>query len=408
MKYVKIILPAFAVLLIAVILIGCGNPTGGGSSSGGGTSNTTGPAVLSVSPANGSTDVAANINITATFNVSMDASTITPETFTLITKEGSVGLPVLGVVTYEGLVATLEPTSILEPGTTYEVTIATSVRDLSGEALAAKKTWSFTTAYPWVDYTANPLFGDSTNHAYYPSAVKVGSTYHIWYGDGNTTRHATSTSADFSGIVTPAPEITVGGIPISSVLSVHYHPNVLYRASGWTVNGTTTSDVFLMYSAPGSGGLVSVLLSADGNEWTNLGTCEGINDSSSDQGSIVYNFSVLFEGGTVWKGYTDSGQGRIEYYTSTDGFNWTSEATNILANSWGSWKAQLKVALLPRSSSREENIISTTAAERPIIIRGSVKRFPPTVRISSRHLTTPSSRLMTGSAGETTGLTLPR
>jgi hypothetical protein len=63
----------------------------------------------------------------------------------------------------------------------------------------------------WTDSMSNPLFGGSTNgvaRAYYPSAIKVGSVYHIWYGDGTNTRHASSTNFDFSGVIFPAPTVT--------------------------------------------------------------------------------------------------------------------------------------------------------------------------------------------------------
>jgi hypothetical protein len=48
-------------------------------------------------------------------------------------------------VTYAGTVATLTPASDLAANTTYTATITTGVNDLAGNALAANKTWSFST-----------------------------------------------------------------------------------------------------------------------------------------------------------------------------------------------------------------------------------------------------------------------
>ena len=63
----------------------------------------------------------------------------------------------------------------------------------------------------WTEAAVRPPFGGPTggsDRAYYPVVIKVGATYHIWYGDGNNTRHAASTFADFHDVTVPAPVIT--------------------------------------------------------------------------------------------------------------------------------------------------------------------------------------------------------
>jgi Ice-binding-like/Bacterial Ig-like domain len=140
MKFYKMIIPAFTVLavfLISASLIGCGNVTGGGSSGGG----SSGPRVQFTDPAANATSVGTNMSITATFNVSMDAATITPESFSLVSSEGAA---IAGTVTYEGLVATLKPTSNLKASTTYEATVTTAVKSFGGTAISTK-TWRFMT-----------------------------------------------------------------------------------------------------------------------------------------------------------------------------------------------------------------------------------------------------------------------
>jgi hypothetical protein len=52
---------------------------------------------------------------------------------------------VSGTVTYYGTTATFTPTNILTAGTVYTATITNGAKDLSGNALAANTTWSFTT-----------------------------------------------------------------------------------------------------------------------------------------------------------------------------------------------------------------------------------------------------------------------
>jgi hypothetical protein len=188
----------------------------------------------------------------------------------------------------------------------------------------------------WTESPSNPLFGGATNgvdRAYYPCVVKVGSVYHIWYGDGSNTRHESSTNADFSGATIPAPIVT------GLVATGPYHPRVLYNASGWNIGGNFYASPFLMYYTDGANWGVNprVALSADGNSWTDIGACTGVIAYSSSP--VIYNFDVSYAGGTTWKAYADNGSGLIEYYVSTDGINWTGTAHNILSllQLWETW-----------------------------------------------------------------------
>jgi len=186
----------------------------------------------------------------------------------------------------------------------------------------------------WTDSNSNPLFGGVTsgvNRAYYPSVIKVGSVYHIWYGDSSNTRHASSTNFDFNGVTFPAPVVT------GLVATGPYHPRVLYNVSGWNIGGNFYVGPFLMYYTDGTGTIpippwsfVRVAHSVDGQTWTDIGLCTGVIPYSTN--SNIYNFDVLYEGGTTWKAYADNGLGHIEYYVSTDGLNWRGTAHNILGS----------------------------------------------------------------------------
>jgi Bacterial Ig-like domain/Glycosyl hydrolases family 16 len=112
--------------------------------------DTTAPTVMSTSPASGATAVAVAANVTGTFSEAMDASTVTPATFTLTAGTGTT---VPAAVTYNSTdkVATLNPGADLAAGTTYTATIkggTSGVKDAAGNALAADRTWTFTTAAP--------------------------------------------------------------------------------------------------------------------------------------------------------------------------------------------------------------------------------------------------------------------
>lgn len=105
------------------------------------TSDTNAPIIISTIPADVSTNIAINANVTATFNKSIDPATINTNTFILM--HGTTNIP--GVVTYAGTFATFNPTSALSHNTTYTATITTNVKDLANNALVSNNTWTFTT-----------------------------------------------------------------------------------------------------------------------------------------------------------------------------------------------------------------------------------------------------------------------
>jgi len=83
--------------------------------------------------------------VVATFSEAMNPSTINTTTFTL----SASGTPVAGTVIYD--VSTYAATFTPNPpglalDTTYTATVTTGAQDLAGDALAANKVWTFTTA----------------------------------------------------------------------------------------------------------------------------------------------------------------------------------------------------------------------------------------------------------------------
>ena len=101
------------------------------------------PFVATTSPEDGANGIGLSTSITAKFNKSMDASTITTSTFFLTNG----GIPVEGSVSYNATTrtATFIPSVSLSYNTNYTATVTTGVTDTAGTPLTENKTWSFTT-----------------------------------------------------------------------------------------------------------------------------------------------------------------------------------------------------------------------------------------------------------------------
>ena len=114
--------------------------------------DTTAPTVTSTSPEDSATDVATNSRIRVTFSEALDPASVSGATASL-TETGGAALG--ASVTYDAANRTvvIEPDSFLTPETEYQVTIKGGgsdprIKDAAGNALAADKVWTFTTAAP--------------------------------------------------------------------------------------------------------------------------------------------------------------------------------------------------------------------------------------------------------------------
>jgi len=102
------------------------------------------PTVTSTIPATGATGIASNATASVTFSEPMNAATINSTTFFLKTSGGAL---IPGAVSYSAATRTalFTPTSALPSSTTVIATVTTGAKDVSGNALAAIFSFSFTT-----------------------------------------------------------------------------------------------------------------------------------------------------------------------------------------------------------------------------------------------------------------------
>lgn len=99
------------------------------------------PTVIVTSPVNQATGIALNTDITVKFSTEMDPLTINASSFTI--KNDSTSIQ--GVVSYEGGIATFNPSSDLLPATTYTGKISVEAKNTDGIPLANVYTWTFNT-----------------------------------------------------------------------------------------------------------------------------------------------------------------------------------------------------------------------------------------------------------------------
>ncbi len=196
--------------------------------------DTTPPTVTSVSPKNNASNVGLTTSVSATFSEPISDSTASNASFTLATEQGTA---IAGTVTVSGNTATFEPTTSFPGKTRVNATLATSVRDAAGNALASGFSWSFTTgAEP--DVTAPTVTGISPLNG--ALAVALNSAVSVTFSETMTL-----------STVTPASMIVAasGGAPVAGTVSM----------IGTTVTFAPTADL-----SPGT--LYSVTVTTDAKD----------------------------------------------------------------------------------------------------------------------------------------------
>jgi len=268
-QFMKIYKIFFIVLLTFIFTFGCQVNVAEEDET---NTDTTVPTVSFTLPANNATNVATNANITATFSEEMNPVSFTASTFTL-----SLGAtPISGVLAYtyvDGVsTETLNPAIDLTADTTYDVTITTGVTDLSGNALAVNKVWSFKTGLA-PDTTPPTVISTLPDNL----ATYVAVTENITATFSEVMNPATITTASFSlktGLtpVTCALTYIEGGVvaylnPASNLLAdTTYDATITIVARDLADNPLAVNKTWSFKTASAAGiGPAPVLLGTAGN-----------------------------------------------------------------------------------------------------------------------------------------------
>ena len=163
----------------------------------------TAPTVSSTSPANLS--ITSFSKITVTFSESVDETTLSTDSFIVLDNSSS---RISGTVTTNNQNVTFKPETIAAGN--YTATIKNSVKDLAGNSIAQKYSWSFENSGIWELVTSSAPWGNRREHsvlAYNDKLWLMGgytgdcNTWYndVWYStDGENWTKATS-NAGWSG-----------------------------------------------------------------------------------------------------------------------------------------------------------------------------------------------------------------
>src|SRR5258706_3769627 len=169
---------ALIACILSCTLAACGGGDGGPAVDGGPAPDTTPPSLASTFPADMARNVARNVVLLATFSEPVQPATVTTSSFTLLRM--GAGAPVTAEVALssDGRTATLTPAAPLEETATYTAAVHTDIKDLVGNKMAARRTWTFTVEYaaPTVVSQAPPggatgLRGDAPLSAVFSNAL---------------------------------------------------------------------------------------------------------------------------------------------------------------------------------------------------------------------------------------------
>jgi methionine-rich copper-binding protein CopC len=314
------------------------------------------PSVVSVSPPNGTTGVAANAIITVTFSEPMNPGTINSNNLSIDGPEGRVrGTYVLSA---NNTVVTFTPTFPLFAGRSYTITSRVALQDVVGNALVNSQTTMFTTilapgtgALPnAATLTINPgsLFANGLipttaiisnillNGSPVPNgtiiAVTASPAYVQTSAGGTISGPSVGTSPDgrFLLFSTLNASVTVSYTPpdLTSLPPNQTASGVVQVASvdadGWPVNliGQGTATLFAVQSATISASPTA--LPANGTSTSALTvTVRDRNNALVPDGTKVgLTAAAIFQasvGGTIVGGTTSGGDPRIQVFTTAGG-----------------------------------------------------------------------------------------
>ena len=246
MKTKRLWITGLAAFLLAVFFIGCKDENIGKEG--------VCPLVLSTNPANLATGVPLDQVITVTFNEPMNPATITPAAFSLtgplgsgrVAAGGSSEADITGSVSYDASTNTMSftPNPKLKSNSSYTGKVATTVKDMMGNALQVDYVWTFNTGA-----TVSPTVA-STDPANLATGVflnkVVTATFNVPVDPLTVT---TSTFTLKQGTTSIAGSVSSSGSTASFAPTANLTANTVYTATVTTgIKNTSGNSMASAYS----------------------------------------------------------------------------------------------------------------------------------------------------------------
>ena len=279
------------------------------------------PSILSLSPANGATNVSAATNIVATFNEPLLASSVTGATFQL--KDASNNI-IPAVVTATGDQIILDPVSLLPYSTGFNVLVkggATGVKDLAGNPLPNDHSWSFSTSTD-----IDPPLITSVSPASGATGVAMGTSITINFNESINASTATNTTVQLrdpgNNLVNASVSASGGQVTLTPLAALKsgtvYTVTISAGASGIKdlvgnamVNNYTWSFTTVVIDltpplvnsvspANGSTGVSTTpIITANLSEAINVSTVSGATVQLKDAGNNIVGAAINVSGGEI-------------------------------------------------------------------------------------------------------------
>jgi hypothetical protein len=225
------------------------------------------PKVISTDPVNNATGVALNKIITASFSEAMDGLTINSSNFLL--AQANVLIP--GTVSYNGTMASFDPTAPLLPNTLYTATVSAGTKNLGGTPLANDYVWAFTTgsnAAPKVISTVpannataiplNQIITANFSEAMDPLSISVTS---FLLKKGNTVINGSVTYNGTTATFVPSTTLSPGSIYTATITTAAKNPSGVFMANDyvWSFStiSTTVTPPFVDLKTVGRFGIIA-------------------------------------------------------------------------------------------------------------------------------------------------------
>jgi hypothetical protein len=227
-----------------------------------GTADTTRPTVTSIVPAASAVGVPTNTSISVAFSEAMDPATLTGASVTLT---GPGAAAIAGSVSYAiaGKAAIFTPSSVLAANTVFSATVTTAAKDLAGNALAANKTWTFTTGAT-ADNTAPTV--SSTNPLDVATGVCTGKTVNATFSEAMNPQTISTSTFTLA---------TTAGTSVTGLVSYDAQTNIASFNPSASLASSTGYTVTIKGGASGVKDMAGNALAADKvtSFTTNASTC---------------------------------------------------------------------------------------------------------------------------------------